>query len=66
MTTNEATPNQYTILILMAAGRQKIGRNFLEHLRKKETRGPLIKDSISTSKEAAQRTMAAIMTEART
>jgi hypothetical protein len=28
MTTNEATPNQYTTLILMAVGRQKIGRKF--------------------------------------
>jgi hypothetical protein len=53
-TTSEATPNQYIALILMAAGHLKIGRKTLEHLRKKESRGPHIKDSISTAKEAAQ------------
>jgi hypothetical protein len=36
-TTSEATPNQYTTLILMTAGHQKIRRKILEHLRKKET-----------------------------
>jgi hypothetical protein len=50
----------------MAAGRQKIERKFLEHLRKKETRGPPIKDLVSTAKEVAQRNMAAVMAEART
>jgi hypothetical protein len=63
MTTSEATPNQYTTLILMAVGRRKIGRKFLEHLRKKETQGSLIKDSISTAKEVAQQTMVEVATE---
>jgi hypothetical protein len=65
-TTNEATPNQYTTLILMAVDCQKIRRNFLEHLCKKETRGPPIKDSVTIAKELAQRTVAVVMTEART
>jgi hypothetical protein len=33
---NEATPNQYTSLILMAAGRQKLGRRISEHFNKKD------------------------------
>jgi precorrin-4 methylase len=63
-TTNESTPIQYTVLILMAAGRQKIGRKLLHHSRKIETPEPLIKDSISTAKEAAQPTVATIVAEA--
>jgi hypothetical protein len=35
----------------------------LEHVRKKETQGSLIKDSISTAKEVAQQTMATVAVE---
>jgi hypothetical protein len=65
-TTRETTPNQYTSLILIAAGCPKIRRQILEHLRKKEIRGPPIKDSMSTAKEVAQWTVATVTTEAHT
>jgi hypothetical protein len=48
---SEATPNQYTILILMAVGHQKIGRKFLKHLHKKDIREILTKDPHKVAKE---------------
>jgi hypothetical protein len=42
---------------------QKNWKKIFEHLYKKETQGPPIKDSISTSKEEAQWTMAAVTAE---
>jgi hypothetical protein len=50
----------------MAAGHQKIVRIFLQHPHKKETHGPLIKDSINTAKEVAKPTMATVMAKAYT
>jgi hypothetical protein len=49
---SEATPNQYTTLILMAVGRQKIGSKFLEHLCKKDIRELLTKVLHKAAKEA--------------
>jgi hypothetical protein len=48
---SEATPNQYTTSISMVAGRQKIGRKFLEHLRRKGIREILTKDPHKATKE---------------
>jgi hypothetical protein len=49
---SEAIPNQYKALILIVVGHQKIGRRASEHLRKKDIRGPLTKDSRRVAKEA--------------
>jgi hypothetical protein len=55
MKISEATPDQYTTLILMAAGRQKIGRKFLKHLCKKNIRELSTKDLHKAAKEAEHR-----------
>jgi hypothetical protein len=55
MKISEATPNQYTILILMAAGHQKIGRKILKHLHRKDIREILTKDPHKVAKEVEQR-----------
>jgi hypothetical protein len=47
----EATPSQYTTLILMAAARQKIGRRILEQLCKRNIRELLTKDPHKAAKE---------------
>jgi hypothetical protein len=52
MKISEATPYQYTTLILMTAGHQKIGRKFLEHLRRKDIREFSTKDPHKAAKEA--------------
>jgi hypothetical protein len=66
MKISEATPNQYTTLILMIVGHQKTGRRTSEHLCKKDIRGPPTKDSHRTAKEAAQQIGAEVTTEALT
>jgi hypothetical protein len=53
MIVSVATPSRCIALILMAAGHQRIGRRILAHLRKKETQGPPIWDSLSTIREVA-------------
>jgi hypothetical protein len=53
MTVSAATLSGCIALILMIANHQRIGRRTLGHLRNKETREPLIKDSPSKVKEAA-------------
>jgi hypothetical protein len=53
MIVNVATPSQCTTLIQVVAGHQRIGKRILGHLRKKEIQEPLIKDLLSTIKEAA-------------
>jgi hypothetical protein len=64
MKTSEAIPNQYTTLIPMAMGHQKIGRRTLEHLRKKDTREPPTKGSYRTAKDAACQIGVEVVTEA--
>jgi hypothetical protein len=59
---NEATPNQYTTLILIAAGRQKIGRRILEHFHKKGIWEILTKDSCRAAKEAEHEITAETLT----
>jgi hypothetical protein len=44
MTISVAIPSQCIALILMVVGYQRIGRNILDHLRRKETQGPSIRD----------------------
>jgi hypothetical protein len=61
---NEATPNQYTTLILMATGNQKFGRRTLEHLHKKDILGPPTKNSCKTAKEAVHQIGVEVMAEA--
>jgi hypothetical protein len=58
MKISEATPNQYTTLILMAVGRQKIERKFLEHLHRKDIRELSTKDPHKAAKEVEHRIMA--------
>jgi hypothetical protein len=50
----------------MAMGHQRIGRRILEHLRKKETKEPLIKDSSNTIREAAHIVAVVVRPEAHT
>jgi hypothetical protein len=47
-------PNQYTTLILMVAGLQKIERRISEHLRNEDIREPPTKNSRRVAKEAAR------------
>jgi hypothetical protein len=52
MKISEATPNRYTVSILIVVDHQKIRRRILEHPRKKDTREPPIEDSRRAAKEA--------------
>jgi hypothetical protein len=63
---SEATPNQYTTLILMIVGHPKIGRRTLEHLCKKDIRGPPTKDPCRVAKEATHQIMAEVAAKALT
>jgi hypothetical protein len=60
MTTNTAIPSQCIALTLMVTGPQRTGRRILGHLRKKETQRPLIRDSLSTIREAVHQTVATV------
>jgi hypothetical protein len=64
MTTNVTTPSRCIVLILIAAGHQRIGRRILGHLRKKENREPSIKDLPSTTREVAKKTAVMVVAEA--
>jgi hypothetical protein len=63
MKISEAVLNQYTTLILMAAGHQKIGRKFSKHLRKKDIRELLTKDPHKVAKEVEHRIIDEATTE---
>jgi hypothetical protein len=63
MKISEATPNQYTTLILMAAGHQKIGREILEHLCRKDIRELSTKDLHKAAKEAEHQIITKATTE---
>jgi hypothetical protein len=63
MIASAATPSQCTILILMDVGHQRIGRIILEHLRKREIKEHLIKDSPSTIREATHPAAVVVTTE---
>jgi hypothetical protein len=52
MIINATTPSLCTSLILMVTGHQRTGRRTSDHLRRKETQGPSIKDLPNTAKEA--------------
>jgi hypothetical protein len=62
---SEATPCQCTTSLLTAAGHQRIGRT-LEHLRKKDIRGPVTKDSHRAAKEAVHQIVNMVVTKALT
>jgi hypothetical protein len=66
MTVSASTPSQCIALIMMVVGHESIERIFLEHLHKKETGKPSIKDSRSTIKEVAHLVDAADAAEAHT
>jgi hypothetical protein len=66
MTVIAATPSRCIALILMATSHQRIGRRISDHLRKKGTREPLIRDSLSTIREAAHQVMTAVVANAHT
>jgi hypothetical protein len=66
ITINILTPTMYTSSTPMAVGLQKTGKRILGHLYKKEARGPLITDQISTAKEGACQAEATVAAEAHT
>jgi hypothetical protein len=66
MTINAAIPELCTILILIVVGHQRTGRRILDHLYRKETQGPPIKDSLHTPREAKPQIMAVVMAKAHT
>jgi hypothetical protein len=61
MKISEAIPNQYTTLIMMVVGHQKIERRTLKHIRKKDTQDPPTKNSCRAAKEAARQIRAEVM-----
>jgi hypothetical protein len=66
MKISEATPNQYTSLILTDAGHQKIGRRTSEQLCKKDISGPSTQDSCKAAKKAAHQIVAEVAAKALT
>jgi hypothetical protein len=64
MKTSIATPSQSTSLILAVVEHRRIGRRIMGHPRSKHTQGPLTRESISTTKEAALRDGAVVVAEA--
>jgi hypothetical protein len=63
---SETTQNQYSTLILIAVGHQKIGRRIPEHLCKKDIQEPPTTDSRRAAKEAACQIRADVTVEALT
>jgi uncharacterized membrane protein YbaN (DUF454 family) len=64
MIINIAIPDLCTTSILMVACHQRTGRRFSDHLHRKETQGPSIKDLLHTSKEAEPQIVVAVVAEA--
>jgi hypothetical protein len=66
MIISAATPSMCIASILMFAGHQRTGRRILDHLRRKETQGPSIKDPPHIAKGVELQIMVAVTTEAHT
>jgi hypothetical protein len=66
MTISAVIPDLCTTLILIVAGHKRIGRRILDHLLRKETQGPSIKDPLHTPKEAKPQIVAMVVAEVHT
>jgi hypothetical protein len=66
MIISAATPSLCIASIPMVTGHYRTGRRILDHIHRKETHGPSIKDSPHTANRAELQIMAAVMAEAHT